>query len=108
MTLEQISYIAHKEILSAGIRQLEDGNYVTDEAFMERQFFDKEYIDEKYGGDRRNMDTMIINNTAAKYDYKLDTAEIAKIKKEMAESRRPYLPPQSWWDKTFNRKLFDE
>ena len=108
LTFMQMSYLAHQEILSAGIRRLENGQYVTDEAFMERQFFDRDYIDKYYGGDRNNLDTMVLNSISGKYKYKLDTAEIAKIKKEMAESRRPYLPPQSWWDKTFNRKLFDE
>jgi hypothetical protein len=106
LTFMQMSYLAHQEILSAGIRRLENGQCVTDEVFMEKKFFDSTLV--AYFGGIYGMEQYIVTNSINQHKYKLSPEEIAKIKKEMAESVRPYLPPQSWWDKTFNRKLFDE
>jgi len=107
LTFRQMSYLAHKNVFSKIIVKQEDGTYVASERFFQRMFYDKGLL-ELHGGTVKGLEEYIVTNAKNQYKYKLSEKEIAEIKEDIANSKAPALPPQSWWDRTFNKKIFDE
>lgn len=105
LTFSELSYIAHKEILSDAIIQNPDGTFSSNEKFF-KDYFDKSRWAADSCTTQASFDSLIVYRAGEKYKHKLDKLEIERIKLEMQNSVRPPEPPGLWFRKLFSTKPF--
>lgn len=96
LSFERLSEVAHQQMHSKFWRQDSTGKYAPNE-----RLFDKDLCPLPYGsweGKPKNVvDSMVVLECAERRQKKLDPKEIARIKAEMAASRKPLEPRRKWF-----------
>lgn len=104
-TFEELSYIAHQEILSDAIIKNPDGTFSSNEIFF-KHYFDKSRWAADSCTTQASFDSLIVYRAGEKYKHKLKKDEIDEIKQKMNNSVRPPEPSGLWLRKLFSTKLF--
>jgi hypothetical protein len=96
LTFAELSALSHQEIMHRYIIKNKDGTYSPNDAAFKRTFFYNWSCGDRLCEDNAEIDSIILLNSRAKYQHKLDKKEIVQIKEEMANSKRPEAA-KKWW-----------